>query len=382
MPGSRLCVVITVLWVSPAWANLAASRPVPAVASSLESPGTALAVTAEALSITCEEVRREPACTFTAVYTVENPTDTQQSALAAFAGVRAEAVRVTRDGVAIDRPLTDEERERLSLGRTLARQEVVERRGVEMTLEPGASTRLSVTGRLNPGRYFVASYTESPVTTRHPLLGSEVPRSDTFHLDYLVSPLRTWAKQPMVQVTLSLPSAWVTRVHVLSVGGAREVEPALTAKAGVTVRDFTLDGARDEELKVAFELPPRRFFNGGVLLGVGGVFDSGARLRLRAGYQVAAPHWWLYSLVGETDARSEVLVVPSIEVATPSLLVVIPSAALGLGVPVRLAPDVRAGLRVQGSLHWPYVGVALALDLFPGAAANVAQFSLLASVGL
>ncbi|MEW6432115.1 MAG: hypothetical protein AB1730_11470 [Myxococcota bacterium] len=43
-------------------ANLAASRPVPAVAGDREAPGTALAVTAEALAITCVEEARAPLC--------------------------------------------------------------------------------------------------------------------------------------------------------------------------------------------------------------------------------------------------------------------------------------------------------------------------------
>lgn len=378
----RLALAATLLSATVAHANIAAARPDPAVASGLETEGTALAVTAEDLAVTCVEARGEPACTFTARYTVHNPTDAPQAALAAFASVRAEDVHVLQDGAAIDRELSADERTRLKRGPAPVPDEALSRRGFTLTLAAGASTQLVVTGQLRPGRFFVPSYATSPVETRHPLLGSAGPRSTTFNLDYLVSPLRSWAAQPPVHVAVTLPKTWTTRFHVLSKRDANELKPALDAAGESVTARFTLDGARDDQLQVALELPERVFFNGGVLLGVGGAFDSTQRLRLRAGYQVAAPQWWLYSLVAETDARRELLLVATVEVASPSLLVVIPSASIGLGLPVRVLPDVRAGGRVQLSLHWPFVGVVAALDVFPGAARDVVQFSLLAQLGL
>lgn len=383
-PVTRHLALSAVLFTaSLANANIAASRPEPAVASGLETAGTSLAVTAEELSITCVEGEghHEPACSFTATYTVTNATDAPQSALAAFASVRSENVHVRRDGVAIDRELSADERARLLGGPTRVPDDALSRRGFDLTLPAGATAQLVVDGQLKPGRFFVASYARSAVETRHPLLGSQVPRSSTFHLDYLVSPLRSWAAQPSVQVTVTLPKAWTTRFHVLSKQDARELAPALDASGESVTARFTLDGARDDELELTLELPERVFFNGGVLLGVGGAFDSTQRLRLRAGYQVAAPHWWLYSVTAETDARRELLLVAHVELATPSVLVVIPSASIGLGLPVRVLPDVRAGGRVLASLHWPWVGLVAALDVFPGAS-DAVQFSLLAQLGL
>lgn len=381
MPTLRVLVVALALAPLAALANLAASRPVPAVAGNLEAPGTALAVTAETLAITCVEEARAPVCTFRAAYTVENPEAEPQAAVAAFSGVRTDDVHIERDGAAVDRELTDAERARLSPGSSRSGPAELSRRGVALELAPGASTQLVVTGRIHPGRYFVASYATSPVETRHRLLGSPVPRSTTFDLDYLVAPLRSWARQPRVAVSLTVPAAWTTRLHVLATGDAREVQPPVEHQGDVAVSRFELDGARDEELQVSLELPKPGFFNGGVLLGVGGAFGGGTRLRLRGGYEVAAPHWWLYSLVAETDARRELLVVPAVEVATPSVMVVIPSAGAGLGVPVRVLPDVRVGVRVQASLHWPFLGLVAALDLFPGTA-DAVQFGLLAQLGL
>lgn len=62
MPTLRVLVAALALAPLAARANLAASRPVPAVAGDREAPGTALAVTAEALAITCVEEARAPLC--------------------------------------------------------------------------------------------------------------------------------------------------------------------------------------------------------------------------------------------------------------------------------------------------------------------------------
>jgi len=106
----------------------------------------------------------------------------------------------------------------------------------------------------------------------------------------------------------------------------------------------------------------------GPLIGAGVGFGPQVRARLRAGWEFAAPPFVLYSVAVEGDlARDvgELLVVPAIEVASPSFWGIIPSAALGVGAPVMLIPDPRPGVRVQAALTWPFAGLVANVDIYP-----------------
>jgi len=103
----------------------------------------------------------------------------------------------------------------------------------------------------------------------------------------------------------------------------------------------------------------------GPLLGVGVGFGPQIRARLRAGYEVAAPPWLLYSLAVEGDAVEELMLIPAIEAALPSLVGVIPSGGIGVGAPVMLLPEPLAGVRTQLSLMWPIAGLLGSVDVYP-----------------
>jgi hypothetical protein len=100
-----------------------------------------------------------------------------------------------------------------------------------------------------------------------------------------------------------------------------------------------------------------------VAAGVG--FGPQVRARLRAGWEFAEPPFLLYSLAIEGDAVEEMLVVPAVEVASPLMLTIIPSAGLGVGAPVMLLPDPLAGVRTQLSLSWLFVGLIGSVDVYP-----------------
>ncbi len=108
-----------------------------------------------------------------------------------------------------------------------------------------------------------------------------------------------------------------------------------------------------------------RFARGGPMVAAGLDVGAGPRPRLRIGWEFATlRHWWIQSLALESDLRALTLV-PTTEVASPVLLTVIPSLGLGLGVPLRIFPEVRAGVRTQLSLGWPRLSLLGTFDVYP-----------------
>jgi hypothetical protein len=120
----------------------------------------------------------------------------------------------------------------------------------------------------------------------------------------------------------------------------------------------------------------------GPFIAVGVGFGPQVRARLRAGYEVAAPPFLLYSLAIEGDAVEELMLIPAIEVASPVLLTLIPSAGIGVGVPVMLLPDTRAGVRTQLSLMWPFVGLIGSVDVYGGPLTPTVRGALMLQVSL
>ena len=120
-----------------------------------------------------------------------------------------------------------------------------------------------------------------------------------------------------------------------------------------------------EARKLSSVVLERRGFAHGPFIAAGVGFGPQVRARLRAGYEIAAPPFLLYSLAVEGDVTEELMLIPAIEVALPSFVGVIPSAGLGLGAPVMLLPDPLAGVRTQLSLMWPVAGLIGSVDVYP-----------------
>lgn len=366
----RTLACFALLGAPAAFANIGAVRSDPAIGGSLHTGATELAVVSEELTIDCTEAEHRPSCGLRAVYTVHNPTPSAQTATAAFYGVHASEVAIVRDGASIARDLPEEVAAAIDHRVGLEPTEELTRVGLEVTLAQDETAVLVVTGRLSPGERIVPSYAVPAVEIRHALLGTRA-RSRAFDLRYLVAPIRSWGAHPAtVSVTLRHPAAWT----------ATGLDGAATLHDGVRALHAVLDVARVDELAVAFTLPQPVVFNGGVLLGVGAT--TSGRLRVRAGYELAAPEWLFWSVCAETDFQTDLALIPLVQAASPSLLNVIPSFSLGVGVPVRLLPARRAGVRGQLTAQWPFLGVVLTVDGFPTAPQNAVEVGLLVQVGL
>lgn len=114
----------------------------------------------------------------------------------------------------------------------------------------------------------------------------------------------------------------------------------------------------------------RRELLHGPFAAVGVGFGPRLGVRLRGGWEVAAPDFMLYSVAVEGDAREEMFVVPMIEIASPAFLGIVPSGGLGVGVPTMVLPDARPGFRAHASLSWPFVGLAGNVDVYPAFAGS------------
>ena len=113
---------------------------------------------------------------------------------------------------------------------------------------------------------------------------------------------------------------------------------------------------------ISLEIPERHH---GPLVAAGSQFHGRrARPWLRAGYEASWFTTMTHALTAETDLRRWT-VVAATEVGTPKLGILIPAASVGVGVPVRVHPDLRPGARVQAGLSWSIVSLVGSFDAFP-----------------
>jgi hypothetical protein len=320
-------------------ANIAASRPDPATAGVEWSPG--VRVLAEALEFHCVSVDDAPLCRFTATYELE-PVKADPAPIAVrFVGTKAREVTLELDG-----------------------------QKVETTVTVRGPARLVARGMIEPGRFIEPSYGRSAMSVRHPVLGATVHRSHRFDFEYAIAPIRTWAgPRPQIALRIQHPKAW--KVELSTDDGDLQTLPA---------NEATLDGATVSELRVRMQVPPRQFFPGGPLAGVG--WMSGFGPWVRVGYEVAWPSPIFYALLLESDLRRVLTLVPLASIASESLFGLIPSVSAGVGWPIDLFDGpVRTGFRGQLGLQWPFVGVVGGADLMIGPTIFVRGFVML-QVGL
>jgi hypothetical protein len=389
--AASLALTLTAAGAS-ARANMAAIQRDPA---RLGAPGTTgpnpLRVEHEKLTLTCSDSRGQPVCAFEARYTVSNPHRTRHEVAAAFLGVHTRGVTIAIDGRApTEQPSAAEIRaivaeaekaadEAPHVGVRGQRNAEVDRWGFVLVTQPGARHEIVVRGEILPGRRFIPSgYTMPAVQARHLLFGSRTPEKSVFDLEYLVAPLRTWRGDPRIDVRIVYPSRWR-----LSIAGDRGWS---TASAGsskvVTARLASHEAPPVLDLEIEERAP--LLTPGGVLVGIGGSFaPGGPRPRGRIGYEIAAPRWLLYSLTADTNFRDRFIVTPMVEAASPAIIVV-PSAGLGIGAPIQISPDPRAGVRFQADAHFYPVGIVTSVDVYPrvGALRGFTEVSVLAQIGL
>ncbi len=331
--------------------------------------GTPLAVERQELDIDCTA---HPRCSFRAVYHLHNPTSGPVSAITAFWGEgsninvslpdRAGRVLTGPEMDSIVGSFVDGGWKFLERYPSLARPQHV---GIDVALQAGERTTLVATGLLSLGWYGGRGYSRSPVHSRHALL----QRRPTTNVSatYYLAPIKSFASVGPIALTVRYPSHWSPQVELEDANGTRV---PLTLRHGRGV----IEAEHANLLQLNFDTS-ESLHAGGPMLGIGGAFGGG--LRLRAGYEIAAPSWLFYSVTAETDASDFVNVAPMLEVASDQVLI-IPSFGMGAGVPVQVTPDRAVGARLQATMSFWHVGVVGSLDWYPGHEA--ARFALLGYV--
>ncbi|WP_253899555.1 hypothetical protein [Corallococcus carmarthensis] len=385
----RLAFIACLLAALPAAANVAASTRTPATFTL--SPGTARTrseVLSEKLDFDCAEAEQEAVCRFEARYRLRNGTAEAEVIDASFLGLRTREVSVRFD----EEPLPVTEGQATSLGpmpdSARLAHTPVERFGFTLTLPPGREGELLVRGLMQLERRFLPpGYVWPAVQARHALLSPGPEQATHWDIDYLLGPIRTWAGNPTLHITVRVPSAWEVGS---SLDASARTLPVATGwrlrhegEQVVAERSLTAASA-PERLNITLTKRKPWWTSGGVQLGLGARLGDGSRFMARLGYQLAAPESFLHSLSVETDFRDEVVITPLTQYATPQV-VIIPSFGLGLGVPVQVLPEARLGLRLLADLHFGPLGAALSWDHYPALREGTDSFSrliLLLQVGL
>lgn len=386
LAGSYLVLALGLgLGAGPAAANMAAPPP-PARVSGLGSAGgpTPLEVKAADLVIDCSA--GADACRLEVTYQLHNPSTVTAGGTAAFYAVDTDDVIVTVDGQPSGKAIADDAAAELDATVVAASGADLEpsryggrmsRHGFALSLAPDASAQIVVTGTIHPTerhRYYMAI---PAAPARHRLLVRGGRTDRRVELQYFVAPIRTWSGFPAAMTfTLKHPASWIATVD-----GATGLDAQ--QDGGVTVHHGRI-ATSEPSLTIELETSARDPLHAGLLLGLGGQLDDAGGVRVRAGVE-AGRGSYLASLALELERGDDtgVVIVPALTAASPWLLI-IPSVGLGLGVPVRLRPSLEVGGRFLADLHFGPVGMLMALDYYPGMAADPRRFevSLLGQLAL
>jgi hypothetical protein len=130
---------------------------------------------------------------------------------------------------------------------------------------------------------------------------------------------------------------------------------------------IVLEGPSDPGARLTLSRPRR--LKGGPFVAFGGaILDAPNHGRGRLGWEhTFGVPFVLYSAAVETDFIREVTVVPAVEVShgRSYVLFFLPCAGLGVGAPLQLLPELRAGVRVQASLAWRVFTFLTTFDYLP-----------------
>lgn len=222
-------------------------------------------------------------------------------------------------------------------------------RSVELVLEGRAPLSRYASGY---GRYARYCCEVNALDVRHPVVPTY---SESTHWMWA----EVWA--PAVRVDAR------TRVRVRP-PAKFEVEGAATLERVAAEEDaVVLEGPSDPG--AGLTLVRRRRLKGGPFVGFGGaILDAPNHGRGRLGWEhTFALPFVLYSAAVETDFVRELTAVPAVEIShgRPVILFFLPCAGLGLGAPVQLLPELRAGVRVQASLAWRVFTFLTTFDYLP-----------------
>lgn len=386
--STSLALITLLLSAAPARANVAAPIPNPSrVGGPRFAQATPLVVQEERLSFQCEEIDDAPVCDFEARYRVQNPSSEPSGGRAAFYGLNADNIVVLVDGRRSEITLSPEDEKALDESVAAAEgsapsrsiwqgEDMPSRHGFELSVPPAGRAEIVVTGRMLPGRTsYSRGYTYTPAESRHLLLYAGDPRSRIFELDYLVSPIKTWADVHRLIVTIRYPKSWSMGTAIYGEPNRSQVGWQERAEGDFIIKSTDTLGKVDpkaigNKLELFVALPGFPVEHGGPFVGIGGAVTGGEAegFRMRFGYEMAAPSWIVQSITADTDFDRRLVIAPNVEAALPqiSMLPILPSLSLGVGVPVQIVPAATVGARVFSSLQFWAIGFVTAIDIFPG----------------
>jgi hypothetical protein len=321
---------------------------------------TKLVVASLQLAFDCYEKRALGECSMRATYRIVNPSPERERLTAAFATYDATDVHVTIDGAAAAvGPVPNAPTP--AGGRTIAA-----RVGFLLDVAPGESREVVVTAWVPLGRiHQPEGYTQPPAKAWHPWAGMATDPG-TFTLDYLMAPINTWADVGAITISVRHPSWWALR-GTFSRGkdeGKIALEWTETREGSALVSTTQTSGRKPERLTIELTPLPPIIENGGPFIGLGGRVGAHGGFRMRVGYDIAVRRLAIASVALESDLAHTMQIVPAIELATPTVLI-LPSVSLGVGAAVQVRPETRGAVRIQGSIRWFPLGLVGAVDIFP-----------------
>lgn len=293
---------------------------------------TSLVLGEESVDITCPPNDLALRCTVQAHYVVTNPGEARVELDVPIVAAGINDISATVDGTASN----------------------PQARVLMIHLDPGARSSIDIVFQLvfegasaSPKGW---SEPQTAVQARHPLLGGVSGPGPAHPVIFRWS--RNWAQVLSRHFDVRYPSGW--KLH----GSKWKAQGAITEQ--FISRDIA-PGDEPVDVDLRKKEPRLPVANGGPVVAVGGALGDG--FRMRYGYEAGVLDWILPAVHADVNYAGLAVLTPSVDVATSAQLP-LPSLAVGLGMPVRIRPESRAGVRLKLSAAMA-VGVEATVDYYP-----------------
>ncbi|HWO25558.1 MAG TPA: hypothetical protein VNO30_42755 [Kofleriaceae bacterium] len=199
------------------------------------------------------------------------------------------------------------------------------------TVIPAGARELRVAATVELWPYGETCYRDG-IVSRHPWLATKPPR-----------PQRVLDLEAAARPDVRYPDGWHLKLDQRSMH-TRQLGERMIAR-------------------LWFRLPEPRVLHGGpfVLAGLAG--GAGGLVRLRAGWEIAAPRWLILALAADTDVTASAALAVTAESTTRAWIGFPLTSGIGGGPIAALAPEVRPGGRAQASFAWKRARLVLFADV-------------------
>lgn len=397
--GAALAALSLLAFAERASANGPApySRDTGAVPGLVVERASPVTVEREDLAVDCAKngATVHPACSFVATYHLVNPTDAEEELVGAFYTLERPSehgrsdeqeqparVEVRLDDVDVRADATGEQIERMDaivsedpevrgLRAGPAPMEFA-RSAFRIVLAGRRRAKLVFAGELRPTRYRDGAtrdgYLFPPIATRHPFGtnfgATEWTQSDA-EFTYLITPITRWAGDPEVhiQVRHYADTDFVPRTPRRYTRDARRTRDS---GKDVVTETAVIRASSRQNLRFELAYDPPLLHPGGPVFGIGPRIGR-EELRVRLGWEVGLGRSFILGASAETNFDEYVTGAVTIDGATASVLGIIPSLGLGLGVPLQLRQrtDPRVGVRTQITISFAMVSFLFPVDIYP-----------------